>query len=137
MLLKSILPTLNFKWTSLMGPRLSPSVETTFLLVGNSLTCCCMWLKNLKEIALIDTLVSNNALTCMSYTWILYMAWKPSMNTSLIIDVVSSASHAEELSKSSNMMFLNSEIKLLNSLPESLTGVHSSFTCLLSWNFLQ
>ena len=54
------------------------------------------------------------------------------MNTSLITDVVSSASHAEELYKSSSMMFSNSEIKLLNSLPESLAGVHSSFICLLS-----
>ena len=32
----------------------------------------------------------------------------------------------------SSMMFSNSEIKLLNSLPESLAGVHSYFTCLLS-----
>ena len=54
------------------------------------------------------------------------------MNTSLITDLLSSANHAEELSESSNMMFSNSEIKLLNSLPESLAGVHSSFTCLLS-----
>ena len=54
------------------------------------------------------------------------------MNTSLITDVISSASHTEELSKSSNMMFSNSAIKLLNSSPESLAGVHSSFICLLS-----
>ena len=60
------------------------------------------------------------------------MAWKPSMNTSLITDVVSGANHTEELSESSSMMFLNSEMKLLNSLPELLAGVHSSFTCLLS-----
>ena len=60
------------------------------------------------------------------------MVWKPSMNTSLITDVLSKASHAEESSGSSNMMFLNSEIKLLNSSPELLAGVHSSFTCLLS-----
>ena len=62
----------------------------------------------------------------------LYMAWKPSINTSLITDVASSASHAEESSESSSMMFLNSEIKLLNSFPESIAGVHSLFTCLLS-----
>ena len=37
------------------------------------------------------------------------------MNTSLIIDVLGGASHAEESSESSNMMFLNSEMKLLNS----------------------
>ena len=35
------------------------------------------------------------------------------------------ASHAEELSKSFNMIFLNSEMKLLNSLLLSLAGVHS------------
>ena len=62
----------------------------------------------------------------------LYIAWKPSMNTSLITDVLSGASHAEESSKSSNMMFSNSEIRLLNSSPEALAGVHSSFICLLS-----
>ena len=33
------------------------------------------------------------------------MVWKPSMNTSLITDVVSGASHAEESSESSSMMF--------------------------------
>ena len=54
------------------------------------------------------------------------------MNTSLITDVVSSASHTEESSESSNMMFLNSAIKLLNSSPELLAGVHSSFICFLS-----
>ena len=53
------------------------------------------------------------------------------MNTSLITDVLSSASHAEESSESSNILFLNSEIKLLNSAPKLLAGVHSSFTCLL------
>ena len=35
-------PNLNFMCTSPMGPRLLPSEETTFLLVGNNLTCCCM-----------------------------------------------------------------------------------------------
>ena len=54
------------------------------------------------------------------------------MNTSLITDVLSGASHTEESSKSSNMMFSNSEIKFLNSLPESPAGVHGSFICLLS-----
>ena len=58
--------------------------------------------------------------------------WKPSMNTSLITDVLSGVSHTEESSESSNMMFSNSEIKLLNSLSELLADVHSSFICLLS-----
>ena len=40
--LNSTLPNLNFTCTSPMGPRLLPSAETTFLLVGNNLTCCCM-----------------------------------------------------------------------------------------------
>ena len=44
------------------------------------------------------------------------------MNTSLITDVLSGASHTEESSESSNMMFSNSEMKLLNSLLESLAG---------------
>ena len=57
------------------------------------------------------------------------------MNTSLITDVWSGASHAEESSESSNMRLSNSEIKLLNSLPESLAGVHSLFICLLSETF--
>ena len=47
------------------------------------------------------------------------------MNTSLIIDALGGASHAEESSESSNMMFSNSEMKLMNSLLESLTGVHN------------
>ena len=80
----------------------------------------------------MDALVLENALTYVSYTRILYVAWKPLINMSLITDVASSASHTEELSESSSMMFSNSEIKLLNSLPESVAGVHSSFTCLLS-----
>ena len=54
------------------------------------------------------------------------------MNTSLITDALGGASHAEESSEFSNMMFLNSEMKLLNSSLESLTGVHNSIICLLS-----
>ena len=59
------------------------------------------------------------------------------MNTSLITHVLSGASHAEESSESSNMMLLNSEMKLLNSLLESLAGVLTLFICLLSCNILQ
>ena len=47
------------------------------------------------------------------------------MNTSLIIDALGGASHAEELSEVFNMMFLNSDMKLMNSSLESLTGVHN------------
>ena len=47
--------------TSLMGPKLSPSAETTFLLVGNGLNHCSMELKNLCDIMLIDAPVSNKA----------------------------------------------------------------------------
>ena len=54
------------------------------------------------------------------------------MNTSLITDVLGVASHAEESSKSSNSIFLNSEMKLLNSSLLSLAGVDISFICLLS-----
>ena len=43
-----------------MGPKLSPSAETTFLLVGGALSCCCMQLKNLNDMALIDIPVSNS-----------------------------------------------------------------------------
>ena len=54
------------------------------------------------------------------------------MNTSLITDALGGASHAEESSESSNMMFLNSEMNLLNYSLESLTGVHNLFIHLLS-----
>ena len=54
------------------------------------------------------------------------------MNTSLISDVLVVASHAEELSESSNMIFSNSVMKLLNSLLLLLAGVHISFICLLT-----
>ena len=84
----------------------------------------------------MDAPVSNNACICMLYTCILYSAWKPSMNTSLITDVLGVASHAEESSESSNMIFLNSEMKLLNSLLLLLAGAHRLFISLLSWNFL-
>ena len=40
--LNSTLPNWNLTCTSPMGLRFSPSVETTFLLVGNNLPCCCM-----------------------------------------------------------------------------------------------
>ena len=59
------------------------------------------------------------------------------MNTSLVTDVLGVASHAEESSDSSNMIFSNPEMKLLNSSLMSLAGVHFSFICLLSLNFLQ
>ena len=46
------------------------------------------------------------------------------MNTSLITDVLGGTIHAEELSGSSNMIFSNSAMKLLNSSLLSLAGVH-------------
>ena len=135
--LNSTLPNLNFTCTSPTGPRLLPFAETTFLLVGNNLTCCCMELWNLSEIALMDVPVSNNACVCKLSICILYSTWKPSMKTSLITDALGAASHAEESSESSNIIFLNSEIKLLNSLLQlSPAGVDISLICLLSWNFL-
>ena len=84
----------------------------------------------------MDAPVSNNACVCRLYTCMLYSAWKPSMNTSLITDVLGVASHAEESSESSNIIFSNSAKKLLNSSLLSLAGVHISFICLLSLNFL-
>ena len=80
----------------------------------------------------MDAPVSNNACVCRLYTYMLYSVWKPSMNTSLITDVLGGGSHAEELSKSSNIIFSNSMMKLLNSLLLSLAGVHISLICLLS-----
>ena len=80
----------------------------------------------------MDAPVLNNACVCRLYTWMLYSAWKPSMNTSLITDVFGGASHTEKSSESSNMIFSNSEMKLLNSSLLSLTGVHILFICLLS-----
>ena len=47
------------------------------------------------------------------------------MNTSLITDVLNGASQAEESSETSNMLFLNSEMKLLNTSLELLASVHS------------
>ena len=91
------LPTLNFMCTSLMGPKLSPSTETTSLLMGNGLIQCCIELKNLCDITLIDMPVSNKACVCMLLIWMLYNVWKPSMNTSLITDdALDDTSHAEE-----------------------------------------
>ena len=53
--------------------------------------------------------------------------------TSLLTDVLSATSHADESSESSNIMFLNSEIKLLNSsLLLSSAGADISLICLLS-----
>ena len=54
------------------------------------------------------------------------------MNTSLITDVLGCASHAEELSESSNIIFSNSVMKLLNSLLLSLAYAPISLICLLS-----
>ena len=120
----STLPTLNFMCTSLMGPKLLPSTETTSLLVGNGLIWCSIELKNLCDIALIDVPVSNKACVCVLLIWMLYNAWKPTMNTSLITDdALDDTSHAEELSQSSSIMFSNSKMKLLKSSVLSLVGV--------------
>ena len=55
------------------------------------------------------------------------------MKTSLITNALGVASHAEELSESFNIIFSNSEMKLLNSLLQlSLAGVDISLICLLS-----
>ena len=80
----------------------------------------------------MDKPVLSNACVCMLYTYTLYTAWKPSMNISLITAVLGIASHTEELSKSSNMIFSNSEVKLLNSSLLLLAGVYSLFICFLS-----
>ena len=63
----------------------------------------------------MDAPVSNNACVCKFSICMLYSTWKPSMKTLLITDALGVASHAEELSESSNIIFWNSEIKLLNS----------------------
>ena len=57
-----------------MGPKLSPSADTTFLLVGTSLSCCWRELKNLEDIALIDAPVSNSTAIFSSPIWTLYRA---------------------------------------------------------------
>ena len=57
-----------------MGPRLSPSTETAFLLVGKILSYCCIWLKNLNDIALIDVPVSNSMAVFILPICILYSA---------------------------------------------------------------
>ena len=63
--------------------------------------------------------VHANCSTCM-----LYSTWKLSMNTSLITNALGVASHIEESAETSNIIFLNSEMKLLNSsLQLSLAGV--------------
>ena len=110
--------------TSPMGPKLSPSLETTFLLVGNGWIHCCIELKNLCDIVLIDVPVSNKDYVYVLLIWMLYNAWKPSMNTSLITDnTLDETSHAVESSESSSIMFSNSEMKLLTSLVSSLVDV--------------
>ena len=58
-----------------MGPKLSPSAETTFLSVDNGLNCCCIELKNLCGIMLIDVPVSNRACVHVLLIWMLYNAW--------------------------------------------------------------
>ena len=93
--------------------------------------------ENLREIVLNDEPVSNKACIYVLCTCILYNAWKPPMNTSLITDVLGAASHAEESCESSNMMFSNSDMKLWISSLLSLVGVHILLTCLWSSNFLQ
>ena len=120
----SILPTLNLMCSSPVGLKLSPSTETTFLLVGNGLNHCCIELKNLCDIVLIDRPVSNKACVHVLLIWMLYNAWKPSMNTSLIMDnTLDETSHAEESSESSSIMFSNSKMKLLTSSVSSLADV--------------
>ena len=120
----SILPTLDLMCPSLMGPKLSPSAETAFLLVGNGLNHCCIELKQLCDITLIDVPVSNKACVHLLLIWMLYNAWKPSMNTSLITDnTLEKTSHTEESSESSSIMFSNSEMKLLTSSVLSLADV--------------
>ena len=107
-----------------MGPKLSSSVETTSLLLGNGLIWCCIELKNLCDITLIDGPVSNKACVYVLLIWMLYNAWKPSMNTSLITDnALDKTSHTEQLSESSSIMFSNSEMKLLKSSVLSLVDV--------------
>ena len=55
------------------------------------------------------------------------------MKTSLITDALGAASHAKESSESSNTIFSNSEIKLLNSLLHlSPVGVDILLICLFS-----
>ena len=68
-----------------MGPKLLLSAETTFLLVGITLSSCCRVLKNLHDIALMDAPVSNIAAVCNLPIFILYSVWKPSMKTSLMM----------------------------------------------------
>ena len=68
-----------------MGPKLLLSTETTFLLVGITLSCCCRVLKNLNDIALMDVPVSNSAAVCYWPICILCSMWKPSMKTSLMM----------------------------------------------------
>ena len=44
-----------------MGPRPSPSADTTFLFVGFIFNCCWRDLKNLDEMAFMEAAVSNQA----------------------------------------------------------------------------
>ena len=68
-----------------MGPKLLLSAETTFLLVGITLSSCCRVLKNLNDIALMDSPVLNSAAVCNLPIYMLYSTWKPSMKTSLMM----------------------------------------------------
>ena len=54
------------------------------------------------------------------------------MKTSLITDALGATSHADESSESSNIIFLNSEIKLLNSSLLLSAGADILLICLLS-----
>ena len=44
-----------------MGPRLIPSADPTFLLVGITLNCCWRDLKNFDEMAFMEAPVLNKA----------------------------------------------------------------------------
>ena len=47
-----------------MRSKLLPSAETSFLLVGITLSYCCRVLKNMNDIALMDAPVLNCAAVC-------------------------------------------------------------------------
>ena len=68
-----------------MGPKLLPSAEVTFLLVGMTLSCGHRVLKSLNDIALMDAPALNSAAVCNLPICILYSAWKPLMKTSLMM----------------------------------------------------
>ena len=115
--LNTTLSILNFKCMSPMEPKLLPSAETPFLLVGKILSCCCIMLQNLNDNTLMDAPVSNGAAVCNSPICILYSAWKPSMKTLLMIASFAEglSSQAEVSSESSAIMLSNSKKNLLSS----------------------